>query len=50
MISIREFASSIFGAEISAPVIDSQDLSRYRDFRFGATLLEIAEQGYLWLT
>ncbi len=47
MISIRDFASSIFGAEISAPVIDSQDLSRYRDFQFGTTLLEIAEQGHL---
>jgi hypothetical protein len=47
MISIRDFASSIFGAEISAPLIDSQDLSGYREFRFGATLLAIAEQGHL---
>jgi hypothetical protein len=47
MISILDFASSIFGAEISAPLIDSQYLSRYREFQFGATLLEIAEQGYL---
>ena len=47
MISIRDFANSIFGAEISAPLIYSQDLSRYREFQLGATLLEIAEQGHL---
>jgi hypothetical protein len=41
MISIRDFASSIFGAEISAPLIDSQYLSRYREFQFGA--------GFRWI-
>jgi hypothetical protein len=44
MISISDLASSILGAETSAPLIYSQDLSRYREFQFGVNLLAIAEQ------
>jgi hypothetical protein len=50
MIRIRDFAGSIFGTEISTPLIDSRDLSRYREFQFGANLREIAERGHLKLS
>ncbi len=44
MISIRNIVISIFGALISAPLSYSQDLSRYREFQFGADLLAVAKQ------
>jgi hypothetical protein len=44
MISFRDFAVSIWGDEPSALLPYSQDLSRYREFRFGAGLLAVAKQ------
>jgi hypothetical protein len=44
MITTRSFAVSIFCAVLSTPMIDAQDLSRYREFRFGMDLLAVAKQ------
>ena len=44
MIGARSLAISISWAVLSAPLIYSQDLSRYRDFQFGMNLPAIAKQ------
>jgi hypothetical protein len=44
MIRIRDIASSTVGTEVSTALIDSQYLSRYREFQFRAALHEIAER------
>jgi hypothetical protein len=44
MISFRNLAVSIFGSESSEPLPYSQDLSRYREFQFGTSLLVVAKQ------
>jgi hypothetical protein len=44
MISARSLAISISWAVLSAPLIYSQDLSRYREFQFGMNLLAVAKQ------
>ncbi len=43
MISARSLAISISWAVLSAPLIYAQDLSRYREFQFGMTLLAVAK-------
>jgi hypothetical protein len=40
----RVGGASLFWAVPPTPLMDAQDLSRYRDFQFGMTLLEIAKQ------
>ena len=47
MISFRNLAVSIWGYEPSAPLPYSQDLSMYREFRFGADLLAVAKQAHV---
>jgi hypothetical protein len=47
MISFRNLAVSIFGPEPSAPLPYSQDLSRYREFQLGTSLLAIAKQAHM---
>jgi hypothetical protein len=47
MISIRNIVISIFGVVISAPLSYSQDLSRYREFQFGADLLAVAKRAHV---
>jgi len=46
MISFRNLAVSIWGYEPSAPLPYSQDLSRYRGFRFGADVLAVAKHAH----
>lgn len=47
MISARSLAISISWAVLSAPLIFSQDLSRYREFQFGMNLGAVAKQAGL---
>jgi hypothetical protein len=47
MISFRDLAVSIWGYEPSALLPYSQDLSLYREFRFGADLLAVAKQAHV---
>ena len=47
MFSFRNLAISIFGSEFSAPLLYSQDLSMYREFQFGTSLLAVAKQAHL---
>jgi hypothetical protein len=47
MISFRNLAVSIFGSESSVPLPYSQDLSRYREFQFGTSLLVVAKQAHM---
>ncbi len=47
MINIRNIVISILGAVISAPLSYSQDLSRYREFQFGADLLAVAKRAHV---
>src|SRR4030095_8267741 len=47
MFSFRNLAISIFGSEFSAPLQYSQDLSMYREFQFGTSLLAVAKQAHL---
>jgi len=47
MTSLRELAISIWGYESSAPLPYSQDLSMYREFRFGADLLAVAKEAHV---
>src|SRR6266498_404015 len=47
MFSFRNLAVSIFGSELSAPLPYSQDLSRYRKFQFGTSLLAVAKQAHM---
>jgi hypothetical protein len=47
MFSFRNLAISIFGSEVSAPVLYSQDLSMYREFQFGTSPLAVAKQAHL---
>jgi len=44
MINTRSFASSILVAAFLAPLIYAQDLSRYREFQFGASLPAVTKQ------
>jgi hypothetical protein len=47
MTSLRKLAISIWGYESSAPLPYSQDLSMYREFRFGADLLAVAKRAHV---
>ena len=47
MFSFRNLAVSIFGSELSTPLPYSQDLSRYREFQFGTSLLAVAKQAHM---
>jgi hypothetical protein len=47
MISFRDFAASIWGYEPSALLPYSQNLSMYREFRFGADLLVVAKHAHV---
>jgi len=47
MNSLRDLAVSIWGYESSRSLHNSQDLSRYREFRFGADLLAVAKQAHV---
>ena len=47
MTNLRKLAISIWGYESSAPLPYSQDLSMYREFRFGADLLAVAKQAHV---
>jgi hypothetical protein len=47
MNSLRDFAVSIWGYEPSALLPNSQDLSMYREFRFGMDLLAVAKQAHV---
>jgi hypothetical protein len=44
MISTRSPAILIIWAVLSAPLVQAQDISSYRGFRFGANLAEVAKQ------
>jgi hypothetical protein len=47
MITARILAMSIAGVLISTPSISAQDLSSYRDFQLGMSLVSVAEQAGL---
>src|SRR5688572_5798647 len=47
MISFRDFAVSIWGDKPSVLLPYPQDLSKYREFRFGADLLTVAKQAHV---
>ena len=47
MFNFRNLAASIFGSELSTPLPYSQDLSRYREFQFGTSLLAVANQAHM---
>ena len=47
MNSLRDLAVSIWGYEPSRSLPNSQDLSRYREFRFGADLLAVSKQAHV---
>jgi hypothetical protein len=47
MINARILAIAILGAVFSTPSIYSQDLSRYREFQFGARLPVVAKRAHL---
>jgi hypothetical protein len=47
MVNAGILAFSILGSVVSAPLVFSQDLSRYREFQFGADLLAVAKQAHL---
>jgi hypothetical protein len=47
MINGRILAIAILGAVFSTPSIYSQNLSRYREFQFGASLPAVAKQAHL---
>jgi hypothetical protein len=47
MFSIRVLAISFFCALFSIPLLQAQDLSRYREFQLGTNLLEVAKQADL---
>jgi len=47
MASLLDLAVSIWGYEPSRPLPISQDLSMYREFRFGADLLAVAKQAHV---
>ena len=44
MFSFRSLAISFFCALFLIPLLHAQDLSRYREFQLGTTLLEVAKQ------
>jgi hypothetical protein len=44
MISLRNFAISVFGAALSASPTYSQDFSRYREFQLGRNLPAVAKR------
>jgi len=44
MISTRIFALSILWTVLSAPLLDAEDLSRYREFQFGMDLSAVVKQ------
>jgi hypothetical protein len=50
MFSFRNLAVSIFGSELSTSLPYSQDLSRYREFQFGTSLLAVAKQAHMKLS
>ena len=47
MSNLHDLAVSIWGYELSRPLPNSQDLSMYREFRFGADLLAVAKQAHM---
>jgi hypothetical protein len=47
MINARILAIAILGAVFSTPSIYSQDLSKYREFKFGTSLPAVAKQAHL---
>jgi len=44
MISARSITISIFWLALSAPLINAQDFSRYREFQFGMNLIAVGKQ------
>ncbi|HEX2522105.1 MAG TPA: hypothetical protein VHP35_08260, partial [Terriglobia bacterium] len=44
MITARSLAISVFCTLLWTPLIEAQDLSRYREFQFGTSLPTVAKQ------
>jgi hypothetical protein len=47
MTNLRDLAVSIWGYEPSRPLLNSQTLSMYREFRFGADLLTVSKRAHV---